>query len=395
MDKKVLIVNGGSSSLKFQAIDLKTKKLLASGIAERIHVDGVFTIKCNDQKYTFKQSLNNHKEAIKLLIEQLQKHNIIGDLKEIVGVGHRVVQCGEIYSDSVLIDSPKVMENIDKFSKLAPLHNPGELNIIKAFQELTKAQNVAVFDTSFHTTMPKTAWMYAVPQAWYKEHYVRRYGMHGTSHKYITERIAKELNRKDVNIINCHLGNGASICAVKNGKSVNTSMGLTPLQGLIMGTRSGDIDPAVVSYMAQELNKSAEEIVNILNKESGMLALSGVSSDFRDIGKASREGNKDATFALDAYVARVVSYIASYANELDGKIDAIVFTGGIGENSESMREKIVNALPLLDLKLSKTLNLQKYDDLLKISDKTSKYPLYVVRTDEEKMIFNDLLRLMK
>ncbi len=395
MNQKVLIVNGGSSSLKFQALDLKTKKVLASGLAERIFVDGVFTIKCNGQEYTFKHPLNNHKEAIKLLIDQLQKHEIIKDLKELVGVGHRIVQGGETFKESVLIDSSKIMNEIDSFSKLAPLHNPGELNIIKAFQELSEAQNVAVFDTSFHTTMPKTAWMYAVPQSWYKEHHVRRYGMHGTSHKYIAQRVAKELKKENANVINCHLGNGASICAIKDGKSINTSMGLTPLQGLIMGTRSGDIDPAVVAYMAQELNKNAGDIVDILNKQSGMLALSGVSSDFRDITKASQEGNADAMFALKAYAARVATYIVSYANELDGNIDAIVFTGGIGENAAHVRKMIVEALPLLKLKLSESLNKQKYDDLLKISDKNSQFALYAIRTDEETMILNDLLRLMK
>ncbi len=390
--EKIIIVNGGSSSLKFELLNKQTRETLASGMAERIFVDGIFTIKVGEEKFEIKQALNSHADAIDLLLQQIKEKKLINNLSEIVGVGHRVVQGGEVFPKSTLIDK-KVLKQIRELGDLAPLHNPGEADIIEVFmQRVPKAINVAVFDTSFHTTMPEIAYRYAVPEKWYKDYKVRRYGMHGTSHMYITKRMEKELGKK-VNIINCHLGNGASICAIKNSKSINTSMGLTPLAGLIMGTRSGDIDPSIHEYIAKKTGASIEEITNELNNESGIKALSGISSDFRDIRTAAEKGNKTAQFTIKAFAARVATYIVDYANQIGEPLDGIVFTAGIGENSAEIREAIVEALPLLNLELGKE-NKNGYKDLLKISSKKSCIDLYAIRTDEESMIVNDLISFM-
>ncbi len=390
--EKLLIINGGSSSLKFELLKKDTKEKLAVGLAERIFVDGSFTIKIGDEKFTTETPLNSHGDAIDLLLKKFKEHNLLNDLTEIKGVGHRVVQGGEIFPKSVLIDKDN-LQQIRDLSDLAPLHNPGEANIIEAFMnKIPEAKNIAVFDTAYHSTMPKSAFMYAVPEEWYTKYQVRRYGMHGTSHKYISNRMEKELGRKP-NIISCHLGNGASICAIKNGESINTSMGLTPLAGLIMGTRSGDIDPSIHEYIHKKTGLTIKEITHELNNESGLKAISGISADFRDIRSKVDEGNERAIFTVKAFAARVATYVVDYANQIGGQLDGIIFTAGIGENSKEIRQAIIDELPLLNLALSDA-NGDSYDDLLKISSNKSSIDIYAIRTDEESLIIEDLLSLM-
>ncbi|NQZ28969.1 MAG: acetate kinase [Mycoplasmatales bacterium] len=395
MQGKILIVNGGSSSLKFQMMESKTKEVIASGLAERIQVDGSFTIKTKQGKFTIKKRLNDHKEAIQLLIEQLKEKNIINSLDEIVGIGHRIVQGGEIFKKSVIINS-KNLTKIRELGKLAPLHNPGEADIIEAFlMLLPNVKNVGVFDTSFHQSMNPEEFLYAVPSEWYEKYDVRRYGAHGTSHKYITNQMKVILNKDNVNLIICHLGNGSSLSAIKNSQVINTSMGLTPLAGLIMGTRSGDLDPAIIGYMSQQTGRSAEEIVDDLNHNSGLLALSGISSDMRDIRKAATEGNKFAQRAINMFSKRIATYIVDYANQIGEKLDGIIFTAGIGENSWKIREAILEQIKILDIKLSKERNQINYDSYNKISEDSSNINLYAMRTNEELVIANELLNLIK
>ncbi|MCP4337282.1 MAG: acetate kinase [Mycoplasma sp.] len=391
--EKILIINGGSSSLKFELLNKNTKESLANGAAKRIFVDGLFIIKVFGKKYELNVPLNSHSDAIEILLQQLKEHKLITDLNEIKGIGHRIVQGGEVFLKSCLIDK-QVLKQIRELGDMAPLHNPGEANIIEAFmKKVPNTINVAVFDTSFHATMPKLAYTYAVPEEWYTKYKVRRYGAHGTSHKYIARRMEKELNKKP-NIISCHLGNGASICAIKNGESINVSMGLTPLAGLIMGTRSGDLDPSITEYIVKKTGMTIQEVTHKLNNESGLKALSGISSDFRDIRKEAEAGNEKAKFTIDIFAARVATYVVNYANQINDKIDGIVFTAGIGENSPEIREAIIKAIPLLNLEISNTNNKKSYDDLLKISSNNSKIDLYAIRTDEESIIIEDLLSFM-
>ncbi|CAM9114375.1 acetate/propionate family kinase [Mycoplasma marinum] len=395
MDRKILIVNGGSSSLKFQVLKAHNKDLIASGMAERIEVDGIFTIKVNGEKFRIDKTLNNHKDAIALLMEELKNKEIIKDWKELVGVGHRIVQGGEFFKKSSLI-TKKELKEIRELAKLAPLHNPGEADIIEAFMSLLpNVPNVAVFDTSFHQTMEKEEFMYAVPNEWYTKYGVRRYGMHGTSHKYITKHMEEHLKKDSVNLIVCHLGNGSSLSAIRNSRVINTSMGLTPLAGLIMGTRSGDLDPAIVSYMSGQLNKDANYVVDLLNHESGLKALSGISSDMRDIRDAADKGDERAQFTIRSFSRRIATYIVDYANQIGEKLDGIVFTAGIGENSKEIREAIISEVKILGLELCDERNGEKYEDILLISDDSSKIPLFAVRTNEEIMIANDLLTFIK
>ncbi|TCG10747.1 acetate/propionate family kinase [Mycoplasma todarodis] len=394
MQGKILIVNGGSSSLKFQLMEAKTKEVLASGLAERIEIDGSFTIKTKEGKFTIKKDLNNHKDAIQLLIEQLKEKKVINSLSELVGIGHRIVQGGEIFKTSSIIDKDN-LKKVRELSKLAPLHNPGEADIIEAFQTLLpEVKNVGVFDTSFHQTMNEEEYLYAVPKEWYTKYDVRRYGAHGTSHKYITNKMKEITGKDDVNLVICHLGNGSSLSAIKNSKVINTSMGLTPLAGLIMGTRSGDLDPAIVGYMSQQTNKSAEKIVDELNHNSGLLALSEISSDMRDIRAEAAKGNPVAKRTIRMFAKRIATYIVDYANQIGEQLDGIVFTAGIGENSEQIREAIINQVKILDIKLCEERNDQEYESYIKISSDESAIDLFAIRTNEELVIANELLELI-
>ncbi len=395
MQGKILIVNGGSSSLKFQVMESKTKEVLSSGMAERIQVDGSFTIKTKDGKFTIERELNNHKDAISLLIEQLKDKKVISSLNEIVGVGHRIVQGGEIFKVSTIIDKEN-LKKVRDLGKLAPLHNPGEADIIEAFHTLLpEVKNVGVFDTSFHQTMDEEEYLYAVPKEWYTKYDVRRYGAHGTSHKYITNQMMQILNKDKVNLIICHLGNGSSLSAIKNSKVLNTSMGLTPLAGLIMGTRSGDLDPAIVGYMSEQTGKSAMDIVDELNHKSGLLALSEESSDMRDIRAAAGKGDLIAKKTINMFSKRIATYIVDYANQIGEKLDGIVFTAGIGENSEQIRESILEKVKILNFELCKEKNNEEYADYNKISTEDSEIALFAMRTNEELVIANELLELIK
>jgi acetate kinase len=392
--KKLLVINAGSSSMKFKLFKKEKLKIIAEGLAERLFIDGKFTMKYNKKKYTIEEKLNSHDDAIKLLIKQLKENNILNSLEEIEGIGHRVVQGGEYFKKSTLINQ-NVLKKIEELSKLAPLHNPGAVSVIKSFLKLTpNIKNVAVFDTSYHTTISKENYIYAVPKKWYEKYSVRKYGAHGTSHKYMVEMVQKILNKNSVNIISCHLGNGASITAIKNNKSINTSMGLTPLAGLIMGTRSGNIDPSIIGYIAKETGKNVYEITNILNKKSGVLGLSKISSDFRDLENEALKGNKDAIFTIDVYCKKVVDFIVKYQNELENKIDAIVFTAGIGENSSTIRKNIIKNIHTIKTKINEKINDKKHkEEYTKISTNDSKIPIYIIKTNEELMILRDLIKV--
>lgn len=389
---KILVINCGSSSLKYQLFEMDNEAVLAKGLVERIGIQGsILTHRVNGEKFIKETPMDNHTDAIKHVIDALldKEHGVISDMTEINAVGHRVVHGGEKYSKSAIVDD-KVLKDLEDLSKLAPLHNPANVIGIKACKELMPGvPNAIVFDTSFHQTMPKDAYMYAIPYELYEKYGVRKYGFHGTSHNYVAHKAAEFLGKdiKDMKIITCHLGNGASICAVKGGVSVDTSMGFTPLEGIAMGTRSGDIDPAVVPFLVQELGKNVDEVLNIFNKKSGVLGLSGVSSDFRDIEEACNKGNERAKLALDVYHYRVKKYIGSYAAAMGG-LDCIVFTAGLGENGSGTREACCEGLEFLGVEIDKELNKVR-GELKEISSKDSKVKVVLVPTDEELMIARD------
>ncbi len=393
---KILVVNCGSSSLKYQLFEMDNEEVLAKGLVERIGIDGsILTHSVNGGKFIKEAPMDNHTDAIKYVIEALldKEHGVITDMTEINAVGHRVVHGGEKYSESVLINED-VLNVLEDLSKLAPLHNPANIIGIKACQALMPdVPMVGVFDTSFHQTMPKEAYMYAIPYEIYEKYGVRKYGFHGTSHKYVSYKAAEFLGRdiKDMNIVTCHLGNGASLCAVKGGISIDTSMGFTPLEGSVMGTRSGDIDPAVIAFLVQELGKNVDEVLNILNKKSGVLGVSGVSSDFRDIEDAASKGNERAKLALDLYHYRVRKYIGSYAAAMGG-LDCIVFTAGIGENGKTTRKEICKGLEFLGVKFDEKLNDVR-GELREINTEDSKVKILIVPTNEELMIARDTKQL--
>lgn len=396
---KILVINCGSSSLKYQLIDMTDEKVLAKGLVERIGIEGSkLTQKVeNRDKYVVEQPMSNHKEAIQIVINALidSENGVISNMSEIGAVGHRVVHGGEAYAESVIIDD-EVMKSLNECVKLAPLHNPPNIVGIEACKALLpNVPMVAVFDTAFHQTMPKESYVYALPYALYEKNRIRRYGFHGTSHKYVSNEAAKMLGKdiKDLKIITCHLGNGASITAVKNGKSFDTSMGFTPLEGLVMGTRSGDVDPAVLTYLMEELGMSAKEVDNLLNKESGVLGISGVSSDFRDVEIAAGEGNERAQLALDIFHYRVRKYIGSYIAAMDG-VDCLVFTAGLGENSPETREAVSDGLSFFGIKIDKSKNAVR-GKKVDISHEDSKVKVLIVPTDEELMIARDTLNLIK
>ena len=390
---KILSVNAGSSSLKFTAYEMPEEKKLISGYFERIGIHGSFyTIKLNGEKIRKEVDLPSHTVAFEYLIQELLEYHIVESLDEIKGIGHRVVQGADHYDKSV-IATDEVVEDIDSLSSLAPLHNPAAVLGIKAAKEVVPdATEVVVFDTAFHQTMPEENYLYALPRNWYTDLHVRRYGAHGTSHKYIAEYMAKKLGRDDLKLIICHVGSGCSVSAVKNGKCVNTSMGFTPTGGLVMGTRCGDIDPSILPFVMEQLNISPQEMNHILNKESGVLALSGQYSDMRDIYDKVKEGDSTCTLTLTIFIKRIVNYIAQYYFELEG-CDAIVFTAGVLENGAFERSWIADRLQFLGVELDREFNekIASYHDIHegRITTDNSTIPIYVVPTDEEVMIARD------
>jgi acetate kinase len=390
---KILVVNCGSSSVKYQFIDMNGEKVLCKGLAERIGIEGGRLVhRVNNDKHVIERNMKDHEEALKLVLDVLvdPEIGVIKDLSEIDAVGHRVVHGAERFASSVLIDG-EVMKALEENVHLAPLHNPPNILGIKAIQKLLpKVPNVGVFDTAFHQSMPKKAYLYALPYELYETHRIRRYGFHGTSHRYVSRRAAEILGRDyyDFKVITCHLGNGASIAAVRHGKSVDTSMGFTPLEGLVMGTRCGDIDPAIVIYLQQNLGMSVEKVYDLLNKKSGMLGLTNnLSSDMRDIEDAAHSGNEIAQLALDIYVYRIAKYIGAYAAAMNG-VDAIVFTAGVGENSPYVREKVCEYLGFLGVKIDRQLNDVKGLERI-ISTPDSKVAVLIVPTNEELVIARD------
>jgi acetate kinase len=394
---KIISVNAGSSSLKFQLFVMPNETVLTSGIIERIGLtDGVFTIKFNGEKVTFTQSIPDHKVAVALVLEAVIKHKIVDSLEEIKGVGHRVVHGGEVYAASVELNED-VEKAVEALAELAPLHNPANLVGFRAFKkELPNARHVAVFDTAFHQTMEDDIYLYPIPYEYYENYKIRRYGFHGTSHYYVSQRVAQLMNKKadEINVITCHLGNGASIAAVKGGISVNTSMGFTPLAGIMMGTRSGDIDPAIITFLMGKLNKSAEAIIDILNKKSGMLGVSGISSDARDIENGIVAGNPRAKLTRNLYANRVAQTIGSYFVQL-GHVDAMVFTGGLGENDVMVREAIIDRVSeAMGINLNRELNLKTRGKEVCLSDEKSKTAVWIVPTNEELVIAQDTLRIL-
>ncbi len=393
---KVISVNAGSSSLKFQLFDMPSETVLTSGQAERIGLDeGIFTIKVNGEKFVKNLPIKDHKIAVNLLLEALIEHKIVNSLDEIDAAGHRIVQGGSYFDSSVKVDDD-VVSKVEELCELAPLHNPAHLVCYNAFKEaLPNIGHVFVFDTAFHQTMTAESYLFPVPYEWYTDYKIRRYGAHGTSHQYVSQRCAQLMNRdiKDMNIITCHLGNGASITAVKGGKCVNTSMGLTPLGGIMMGTRSGDIDPTVVFYMMKKLGCTPDEMDVYLNKKSGMLGVSGISSDARDIEDAVKAGNERAILTQELYVNRVINVIGGYVMQM-GSVDAIVFTAGLGENDASLRGKILKALTSgLGLSINYEANNVRGKENC-VSNEDSKVAVWVIPTNEEVVIARDTVRIL-
>jgi len=395
----VLVINCGSSSLKYQLFNMKDESVLAKGLVERIGIEGSrlkHEVEGKDKK-TIEVSMKDHKEALAQVLDAIvhPEHGAIVSLQEINAVGHRVVHAGEKYSASVIVDD-SVMVALEECIELAPLHNPPNIIGIKAIEELLPGvQNVAVFDTAFHQTMPKAAYVYALPYEYYERDHVRRYGFHGTSHRYVSQRTAELLGKplSETKLITCHLGNGASLAAIDGGVSVDTSMGFTPLEGLVMGTRCGDIDPQIVTYIMGKEKLTLEQMNDIMNKKSGVLGISGVSSDFRDIEEAAAKGNERAILALDIYHSNVRKYIAAYAAVL-GRVDAIVFTAGLGENGAESREAICQNLEFMGAILDPAKNKVRGKEAT-ISTDDSKVKIMVVPTNEELMIARDTLELVK
>ena len=389
----ILSINAGSSSLKFTGFDMPSEKVLISGVFERIGIDGSFyTIKINGEKIKKEVPLKSHEDAVKILTEELINYNIVKDLSEIKGVGHRIVQGGAYFDKTVIADEDAVSK-IDELASLAPLHNHAAIVGINAAKEvMPNAVQTVVFDTAFHQTMAPCEYMYAVPYAWYKEYGIRKYGAHGTSHKYVSQRMNEILGRNDTKLITCHIGNGASISAVKDGKCVDTSMGLTPNAGLIMGSRCGDMDATVVTYAMEKTGMTPKEMDIVLNKQSGLLGISGVSSDSRDIEEGIKNGNERCILAQEMYVKRIVEYIAKYYVLLGG-CDAIVFTAGVGENSISTRKEILNKLAVLGIKVDEEANNVRGEER-KITTDDSAVPAYIIPTNEELMIAKDTYSLV-
>ena len=397
---KILVLNCGSSSIKYKLYNMEDESVLAQGGVERIGIDNAFIqVKlANGEKKKIMRDLPTHKEGVQLVFDVLLDPEIgaIKSLDEIDAVGHRIVQGGDLFNKSCIV-TEEVEKGIESLIDLAPVHNKGHLAGIKAVDALMPTTpQVTVFDNAFHSTMPDYAYLYAVPYEIYKKYHVRRYGFHGTSHRYVSHRVAELEGKdiKDLKIITCHIGNGASVAAIKDGKVVDTSMGLTPLAGVMMGSRSGDIDPSAVTYIMDKLNLKPQEMAEYLNKKSGVLGISGVSSDMRDVEKASEEGNKMAQLANTMYNYRIKKYIGAYAAVLNG-VDVIVFTAGVGENQWTMREGACEGLDYLGVKLDKELNAKTRGTETKISAPDSKVDVWVVPTDEEIVIARDTQDLVK
>lgn len=395
----ILVINCGSSSLKFQLIDSDSEKVLAKGLCERIGIEGsrlVYQPEGGEKEVTT-ASMPNHTQAVRMVLDALVNENtgVIKSLDEVGAVGHRIVHGGEKFAGSTII-TDEVIEAIKECNDLAPLHNPANLIGIDACREhMPNTPMVGVFDTAFHQTMPEKAFIYGLPYEYYEKYKVRRYGFHGTSHSYVSKRAAEILGKPydSLKTIVCHLGNGASICAVKNGVSVDTSMGLTPLEGLIMGTRSGDIDPAIMEFIAEKENMNIKEVMDVLNKKSGVFGVTGTTSDFRDIMDAKEKGDKRAELALDVFSYRVVKYIGAYTAAMNG-VDVIAFTAGLGENNAYVRERICESLEYLGIKIDKAQNDKKEDEKI-ISTDDSKVKVMVIATNEELKIARETLELVK
>ena len=387
---KIIAINAGSSSLKFQLLTMPEEHLIASGVVERIGLDdAVFTIKYNGNKDEKVLPIKNHSVAVKLLLDALIEHEIIEKIEEIEGVGHRVVQGGEIFKESAVV-TDKVIADIESLIPLAPLHNEAHVTGIRAFKEaLPNVLQLVVFDTTFHQTMEEDAYLYATPYEWYEKYGVRKYGFHGTSHQYVSQEANKLLNKKDSKLIVCHIGNGVSITAVDSGKSVDTSMGLTPLEGVPMGTRTGNIDPSVLGLIQAKEGKSLDELLEIINKKSGYLGVSGISHDSRDLAKAAKEGNHRAQLAMQLQAKRIADYIGSYYVRLKG-LDAIAFTAGIGENAAEIRKMICDYIEVLGVKLDDKLNNETRGKQAIISANDSKVKVFVIPTNEEVMIAREV-----
>ncbi|MCX0376077.1 acetate kinase [Clostridium perfringens] len=395
---KILIINCGSSSLKYKLIDMANEKDIIEGIVERIGLDQSRLVQKNElrEKYILEKEIKDHKEAIDIVLNTLvdSKVGVIESIDEITAVGHRVVHGGERYSSSIIINE-EVIKYLEECSKLAPLHNPANIIGIRACQSLMpNKEMVAVFDTAFHGTLPEKAYIYAIDYALYKDHKIRKYGFHGTSHKYVSQKVAETMGKdiKDLKIITCHLGNGASISAIKGGECIDTTMGFTPLAGIPMGTRSGNIDPSIIPFLVQECGYTIEEVSESLNKKSGVLGISGVSSDFRDIEDAASNGDKRAQLALDIFHYRIRAEIGSFIVNMGG-VDVIVFTAGVGENSPETREECLKDLEFLGLTLDKEKNKVR-GKLAEISQADSKIKAYVVPTNEELMIAKETVELI-
>ena len=390
---KIMSINAGSSSLKFSLFDMSNEEVLISGVFERIGIEGgTYTLKYNGEKITVEQELDSHATAVKILLEKLLELKVISNLEEIEGVGHRIVHGGDKYTESVMV-TDEVVDDIIRFSDYAPLHNPAHAVCIKAFREvLPKTPMVVVFDTAYHQTIEKARFLYPVPYSWYEKYHIRKYGAHGTSHRFIAETLKQELGKDKLNIISCHLGNGGSVTAIKDGKCVDTSMGFTPHAGIMMGTRSGDIDVSIVPYIMEKEGKSAGEIMDELNKKSGFLGVSELSSDSRDIEDGIAAGNEQCVLAEEMYVNSVVKYIAQYYVLLE-HVDVIAFTAGIGENSPDTRKGIINKLACLGIKIDEEVNNVR-GKFTKISTDDSSVEVYVVPTNEELMIARDTLNII-
>jgi len=390
---KILSVNAGSSSLKFTLIELPSREVLASGLFEKIGITGSFyTIKFNGEKITKEATLVDHSVAVAKLIDELLENKIVESLEEIEGVGHRILHGGSEFTESLVLDED-VLNRIAKYNELGPLHNPANIMGVKAFMKvLPNVKNVGVFDTTFHQSMKETEYLYPVPYEWYEKYGVRKYGFHGTSHRFINKTISEYFGRNDLKVISCHIGNGGSLCAINGGKVVDTTMGFTPLAGIMMGTRSGDIDPSIIPFVMKKTGKTAEEIVNDLNKKSGLLGLTGISSDSRDVEMAASEGNEKAILAQDMYAQKIANYIAMYNNLLNGA-DVITLTAGIGENSKTMRKMVLDRIASLGVKIDEAKNDFRGEFRL-ISTDDSKIPVYVVPTNEELMIALDTMDLI-
>ncbi|MFD2618048.1 acetate/propionate family kinase [Terrilactibacillus laevilacticus] len=391
---KIIAINAGSSSLKFQLLDMPKEQVIAKGSFERIGLpQSTFSMTYKGEKWEETTSIFDHSDAVRILLDYLIDRGVVQSLTEIGGIGHRVVHGGEAFNDSALV-TEDVLKKIEDLSELAPLHNPANLVGIRAFQQiLPHVPSVVVFDTAFHQSMPKESYLYSLPYEYYENYSIRKYGFHGTSHQYVSIKAAEILNQpiEDLKLISCHLGNGASITAIKGGKSYDTSMGFTPLAGLTMGTRSGDIDPALIPYIMEKTGQNASEVVNVLNKKSGLLGLSGFSSDLRDIESEMVKGHERAKLALSIFVERIQKYIGSYVAKMQG-VDAIIFTAGIGENSYHIRENVTDGLKWMGVALDNERNRKVSGETI-ISTPESKVKVLVIPTNEEVMIARDTIRI--